>query len=164
MSHVMLVENHACFRQALGMVLRQYTDFGISTQAGSLAEGFACLSVDKAEQIDAAIIDIRLPDGNGADLIGEIGALRTAARSIPMMVLTAIQDPELHDRWRDLGAVEVGSKAASLEDILAAAKRLGRNLGRQTEAVREDQRVYDMVNRDLSRREMLPLVGSSEGM
>jgi hypothetical protein len=27
MSHVMLVEDHACFRQALGMELRQYTHF-----------------------------------------------------------------------------------------------------------------------------------------
>lgn len=153
MSHVMLVENHACFRQALGMELRQYTDFGTSTQAGSLAEGFACLSADKAEQIDAAIIDIRLPDGNGVDLIGEIRALRTSASRIPMMVLTVIQDPELHDRWRDLGAAEVVSMAASLENILAAARRLGRNLGRQSEAVHEDQRVSEMVNRDLSRRE-----------
>jgi two-component system, OmpR family, response regulator len=153
MSHVMLVEDHACFRQALGMVLRRYTDFGISTQAGSLAEGFACLSADKAEQIDAAIIDIRLPDGNGVDLIGEIRALRTSASRIPIMVLTVIQDPELHDRWRDLGAAEVVSKAASLENILAAARRLGRNLGRQSEAVHEDQRVSEMVKRDLSRRE-----------
>lgn len=153
MSHIMLVEDHACFRQALGMVLRQNTDFGISTQAGSLAEGFACLSADKAEQIDAAIINIRLPDGNGVDLISPIRALRTSASSIPMMVLTVIQDPGLHDRWRDLGAAEVVSKAASLENILAAARRLGRNLGRQSEAAREDQRVSEMVNRDLSRRE-----------
>jgi DNA-binding NarL/FixJ family response regulator len=181
MSHVMLVEDHACFRQALGMVLRQYTDFGISTQAGSLAESRACLSADKAGQIDAAIIDIGLLDGNGADLIGEIGALRTAPRRIPLMVFTAIQDPELHDQWRDLGAVEVVSKASSLEDVLVAARRLGRNLGRKREAVHEDQLVSDMVNRDLlgerisvpsgqvvrsaqevTEGKMLPLGGSSQ--
>jgi DNA-binding response OmpR family regulator len=104
------------------------------------------------DTLNAAIIDIRLPDGNGADLIGEIGALRTAAPRIPMMLLTVIQDPEFHGRWRDLGAVEVVSKAACLEDILAAARRLGRNLGRQREAMHGDQRVSDMVNRDLSRQ------------
>jgi len=53
MSHIMRVEDNACFRQALGMALRRYTEFRISTQAGSLAEGPACLSVDQAEQIDA---------------------------------------------------------------------------------------------------------------
>lgn len=100
------------------------------------------------DTLNAAIIDIRLPDGNGADLIG---ALRTAARRIPMMVLTMIQDPELHGRWRDLGAVEVVSKVACVEDILAAARRLGR----QREAMREDRRVSDMVNRDLSRQESI---------
>jgi DNA-binding NarL/FixJ family response regulator len=104
------------------------------------------------DTLNAAIIDIRLPDGNGADLIG---ALRTAARRIPMMVLTMIQDPELHGRWRDLGAVEVVSNVACVEDILAAARRLGRNLGRQREAMHEDQRVSDMVNRDLSRQESI---------
>jgi DNA-binding NarL/FixJ family response regulator len=100
------------------------------------------------DTLNAAIIDIRLPDGNGADLIG---ALRTAARRIPMMVLTMIQDPELHGRWRDLGAVEGVSKVACVEDILAAARRLGR----QREAMHEDQRVSDMVNRDLSRQESI---------
>jgi DNA-binding NarL/FixJ family response regulator len=59
MSHVMLVEDHACFHLALGMALRRYTDFGISTQAGSLAEGRACLSVDQAKQIDAGEADRR---------------------------------------------------------------------------------------------------------
>ncbi|HET7272384.1 MAG TPA: response regulator [Rubrobacter sp.] len=178
MSHVMLVEDHACFRQALGMALRRYTDFGISTRAGSLVEGRTCLSADKAEQIDAAIINIRLPDGNGADLIAEIGVLRTAVSRIPMMALTVIRDPELHDRWRSLGAVEVVSKAASSVDFLAATRRLRR----QREAVHEDQRVSDIVNRDLfrqasirskwtddpvwarsHRREVLPLEGSSDG-
>jgi DNA-binding NarL/FixJ family response regulator len=100
------------------------------------------------DTLNAAIIDIRLPDGNGADLIG---ALRTAARRIPMMVLTMIQDPELHGRWRDLGAVEVVSNVACVEDILAAARRLGR----QRQAMHEDQRVSDMVNRDLSRQESI---------
>jgi hypothetical protein len=59
MSYGMLVEDHACSRQALGMALRRYTDFGISTQAGSLAEGCACLSVDQAKQIDAGEADRR---------------------------------------------------------------------------------------------------------
>jgi DNA-binding NarL/FixJ family response regulator len=59
MSHVMRVEDHACFRQALGMALRRYTDFRISTQAGSLAEGRACLSIDQAEQIDTGEADRR---------------------------------------------------------------------------------------------------------
>jgi hypothetical protein len=59
MSHIMRVEDNACFRQDLEMALSRYTEFGISTQAGSLAEGRACLSVDQAEQIDAGEADRR---------------------------------------------------------------------------------------------------------
>jgi hypothetical protein len=59
MSCVMRVEDVACFRQALGMQSRWYTDFGFSTQAGSLAEGRTRLSVDQAKQIDAGEADRR---------------------------------------------------------------------------------------------------------
>src|SRR4051812_41792657 len=70
MSRVLLVEDHSCFRQALGWMLSLETDFETNTQAGSLAEARACLSGGKAEGIDAAIVDIGLPDGT--ELIREI--------------------------------------------------------------------------------------------
>lgn len=153
MSRILLVEDHAWFRQALGMVLSWETDFGTSTQAGTLAEARACLSVDslsadKAEGIDAAIIGLALPDGDGTDLIEEIGARRESTRRMPVMVLTATENPEVHERLRTLGAVEVLSKAASLEEILVAARRLGRN----GEVMQEGQRVSEMVNQVLSRQ------------
>jgi hypothetical protein len=58
------------------------------------------------------------------------------------------ENPEVQERVRTMGAVEVVSKAASLEEILAAARRLGRKVG----AVHEDQKVSDMVDRVLSRQ------------
>ncbi len=153
MSRILLVDDHAWFRQALGMVLGWETDFGTSIQAGSLAEARACLSADslsadEAEEIDAAIIDLALPDGDGTDLIAEIGTLRETTRRIPVMVLTATENPKLHERLRTLGAVEVLSKAASLEEILAASRRLG---GR-VKVMHKEQLVSDMVNGVISRQ------------
>jgi DNA-binding NarL/FixJ family response regulator len=55
MRYVLLVEDHACFRQCLGRMLSLETDFGASTQAGSLAEARACLSDGKAEGIDTLV-------------------------------------------------------------------------------------------------------------
>ena len=153
MSRILLVDDHAWFRQALGMVLGWETDFEVSTQAQTLAEARACLlagslSSDEAERIDAAIIELALPDGDGTALIAEIGALREAPDRIPVMVLTATENPEVQARLRGLGAAEVLSKAASLEEILAAARRLGR----KGEVMQEDQRVSEMASRVLSRQ------------
>ncbi|HET7479555.1 MAG TPA: response regulator transcription factor [Rubrobacteraceae bacterium] len=156
MSRILLVDDHAWFRQAFGMVLGWETDFRVSTQAGSLAEARACLSADslsadEAEEIDAAIIDLALPDGDGTDLIAEIGALREVTRRIPVMVLTATENPEIHARLRELGAVEVLSKSAFLEEILAAARRLGGKV----KAMHKKQLVSDMVSGVLSRQAMV---------
>jgi DNA-binding NarL/FixJ family response regulator len=73
MGHVLIVEDHACFRQALGLILGWETDFGANTQAGSLAEARACLSGGRAGGIDAAIIHLGLPDGDGTELVGRSG-------------------------------------------------------------------------------------------
>lgn len=153
MSRILLVEDHACFRQALGLSLSWETDFGVSIQAGTLAEARAHLSADRlsadeAEGIDAAIIDLALSDGDGTDLIAEIGALREAPHRIPVMVLTATEIPEVYERLRKLGAVEILSKAASLEEILAAARRLGGKV----KAMHKKQLVSDMVNGVISRQ------------
>jgi DNA-binding NarL/FixJ family response regulator len=148
MSRVLLVEDHACFRQSLGRMLSLETDFGASTQAGSLAEARACLSDGKAEGIDAAIVDIGLPDGDGRQLIREIEALRKSAHRIPVMALTVIQNLEFHERLRELGAEEVMSKASSMEEILAAARRLGT----KGKVMNSELRVTDMAHAVLSRQ------------
>lgn len=150
MSRVLLVEDDACFRQSLGRMLSLETDFGASTQAGSLAEARACLSEGKAEWIDAAIVDNELPDGDGTELIREIGALRESAHRIPVIVLTVIQNLEFHDQLRQLGAEEVMSKASSMEEILAAARRLGT----KEKVMYSELRVSDMAHAILSRQAM----------
>lgn len=125
--------------------MAQETDFVANTQAGSLAEARTCLSGRGVEGIDAAIIHLVFPDGDGRALIPDF-----VQRCIPVMALTESRDREVHDRLRGMGAKEVLDTAATLEEILAAARRLEGKV----KPMHPDQLVREMVHSVLSRQAM----------
>ena len=61
MTRVMLVEDHAVFRQALSSILDRQQDIDVVAQAGSLAEARQCLG-----GVDVMVLDLALPDGDGS--------------------------------------------------------------------------------------------------
>jgi DNA-binding NarL/FixJ family response regulator len=113
---VMLVEDHASFRQALALVLGMEPDFHIVAQAGSLAEARAV-----QEEADLAIVDLALPDGDGSELIEN---LRRSNTDMTMLVLSATLDEDSIARAVEAGASGVVDKLASLSEIAAEARRL----------------------------------------
>ncbi len=68
MLRLLLVEDHAAFRGGLAFMLNRHPDLEVAAQCGSLAE---CRSLGGFADIDVALLDLHLPDGNGAELIGE---------------------------------------------------------------------------------------------
>src|SRR5829696_759021 len=83
---VMLVEDHAAFRQSLASLLSHEPDLEVVAQAGSLAEARQMLDTP----LDVAVLDLSLPDGNGRDLIGK---LRRRNAGISILVLTVMLGP-----------------------------------------------------------------------
>jgi DNA-binding NarL/FixJ family response regulator len=73
--------------------------------------------------LDAALIDITLPDGNVIDLVGEINDGRAGSR-IPTLVLTAKLDPSVVVRAVEAGASGALSKVLSVPESVDAIKRL----------------------------------------
>jgi DNA-binding NarL/FixJ family response regulator len=88
--------------------------------AATLAEARERL---KEGGLDAALIDARMPDGDGLELVGEIhdGGVGSP---IPSLVLTAYMDPEVAARAMKAGARGAISKVVSVEETVAAVKRL----------------------------------------
>ncbi len=72
--------------------------------------------------IDAAVVDIPLPDEGAEEMVGE---LHGANPSVPVLVMTHIKDPGVHERFLRAGASEVLSKDVSFAEVLAAVRRLG---------------------------------------
>src|SRR5215212_10288020 len=83
---VMLVEDHAAFRQSLAALLSQEPDIEVVAQAGSLAQARKMLHTP----LDVAVLDLSLPDGDGRDLIGE---LRQSNAGISILVLSVMLGP-----------------------------------------------------------------------
>ena len=116
MRRVLLVEDHAAFREALTTLLNMQPDLKVVGRAGSLADGRAAAAL---EEVDVAVVDLFLPDGFGVELVRE---LRRADPHVSIVILTAGLDPELHALAFEAGAVEVCVKAAGIEEITKAIR------------------------------------------
>lgn len=119
MIRILLVDDHALFRQPLSFMLEREPDMTVAGQAGTLAE--ARRAVQSAGGVDVAVVDLGLPDGDGVELIRDLRALNPHAL---VLVVTAQAD-----RWRWAEALEAGAagvlhKSASLDQIIDAIRRL----------------------------------------
>ncbi|MDQ3855610.1 MAG: response regulator transcription factor [Chloroflexota bacterium] len=117
MMRILLVEDHAAVRQSLAFILGLEPDLEVVGQAGTLAEARGQL-----EGVDVAVIDLHLPDGNGAELIRELHAASPRARAL---VLSASQDRRELARAVEAGASGLVHKAAPLDEIVGAIRCLG---------------------------------------
>ena len=121
---ILLVEDDASFRRvftrALELALAPEQLDVTFVEAGSLAEARERL---REGGLDAALIDVTLPDGNGLDLVREIND-GGAGNSIPTLVLTAGLDHSVAGRAIEAGAQGAQSKVVSLPETVQAMKRL----------------------------------------
>jgi len=117
---VFLLEDHSWFRRALVDLLEREADLEVVGEAGSLSEAHDSVT-DKMRRIDLALIDLLLPDGIGTDLIGD---LRRTNPGVPVLVLTVAKGPDLYAWVRSMGADELISKDASVEEILTVIRLL----------------------------------------
>jgi DNA-binding NarL/FixJ family response regulator len=113
---VLLVDDHASFRQPLAFMIGREPDMTVVAQAGSLAEARLLLS-----NVDVAVVDLDLPDGSGVDLIRE---LRSVNPNGMVMVLTASAQRLIHARSVEAGASAVLQKSSSISEIIDAVRRL----------------------------------------
>ncbi len=108
---VLLVEDHAAFREAFASLLESNPNIETVLQAESVSEGRKAGANNK---LDVAVVDSFLPDGDGVDLIGD---LREVTPHLPVLMLTVCMDPEQHARALEAGAKKVLTKATDFSDV-----------------------------------------------
>jgi DNA-binding NarL/FixJ family response regulator len=115
-TRVLLVEDHALFRQALSLLLRRQPHMEVM-QAGTLAEARLLLG-----GVDVVALDTYLPDGAGADLIVDV---RTNNPGASVLILNDAPDSAHRRSALAAGADSVLSKVESPFTIIDERKGLG---------------------------------------
>ena len=119
MLRLLLVEDHAAFRGALEFVLDRQPDLRVVGRCGSLAE---CRGLRNLGDVDVTLLDLHLPDGEGADLIE---VLREANPRMKVLILSASHESGLQERMARSGADAVIDKTEGPAAIADHVRRLG---------------------------------------
>ncbi len=119
LTRVMLVDDHPDFRDLMVTLLESQPDLEVVAQAGTMAEA---RSRAATSSFDVVVLDLGLPDGNGADLIGE---LREASPGAAVLIMSASLHPTNIEKAIRQGADEVLDKLASPKEVVDTVRRLG---------------------------------------
>jgi CheY-like chemotaxis protein len=122
---ILLVEDNEAFGEALARMLElelaPEVDVAFA-QADSLTEAHALLRQE--ERLDAALIDIGLPDGDGLDLVCELEVEGGRFGTLPTLVITANPEHSVLTRATEVGARGVLSKMVSAREMAETVRML----------------------------------------
>jgi DNA-binding NarL/FixJ family response regulator len=169
MTRVFLVDDHEIVRRGLVDLLGSAPDLTVVGEAASVGEAMARIPSSGA---DVAVLDVRLPDGNGVELCRD---LRTVLPDLRCLMLTSFADDEaLFDAvmagasgfvlkqilGTDLiSAVRTVGAGGSLLDSRATAALMQRMRSERTadplaELSDQERAVFDLIGQGLTNREI----------
>jgi DNA-binding NarL/FixJ family response regulator len=111
-TRILLVDDHAIFRQGLLMVLREAKPDAVISEAGSIEQAMA-LDIAPPE---LALLDVKLPGVSGMQ---GIALIKQRWPTITVVMLSALDAPEAASEAQTNGAAAYVSKAESIDTILA---------------------------------------------
>ena len=117
---IVLLIGHKTFREALARVLDEESDLEVVSQTSSLADmGDANLD----HNIDVALVDLSLSDGEGMAAIRELSTDHGDAVALGM---SGVSDSSIIERALGAGAARVLVTSSSLEEIVNAIRSSAR--------------------------------------
>lgn len=115
--HVLLVDDHTLFREALIHVLHQLNSQAIVLEAANTEE--ARQLITHSRNLDLVLLDIDLPDVDG---LTALPSLRDLAPTIPVVVLSGSEASQHIKLALDNGAVGYIPKSCSSHEMLTALR------------------------------------------
>lgn len=117
---VLVVDDEALIRWSLVQTLN---DSGYETAEAMDAASAIRAVRESARSFDVALLDLRLPDSKGLELLSEVRRLTPATQVI---LMTAYGTPEVVQGAIDMGAFRVVGKPIEMSDITALVANASR--------------------------------------
>lgn len=114
---VLIVDDHEVARLGVQWLLNA-PPFKVAGSVATAAEALQCL---KEQPVDLVLLDLRLSDGNGLDLLEQIRKLHT---ELPVVVFSAYENPTYIARASALGAADYLLKSVSSTTLHDALHRI----------------------------------------
>ena len=113
---VLLIDDHAMFRDGMKFLLSDLDDSLELLEAGTLEDALVSLEEHGADLI---LLDLQLPDAEGLEALRKV---RADFSSIPLAIVSGVDDPAKIRELIDEGALGFVPKASSSDVLLAALK------------------------------------------
>lgn len=115
---LLVVDDDAIVRDWVRSSLAE-SEFAVAGEAASAEEALRLLG---ARRVDLLLVDYRLSDRSGLDLIRD---LRARGDETPAVVITATAETGLNERAREAGAQGTALKSSRPDELLAALRAAG---------------------------------------
>jgi two-component system NarL family response regulator len=115
-SRILLVDDHAVVREGLVSLLQRQSDLQVVAEA---ADGASAIRLYRQHRPDLVVLDLRLPDMDGAEVTAAIRAEFPQAR---LLVLSSFDGDEDIYRALKAGARAYVLKDSTREELLAAVR------------------------------------------
>lgn len=176
---ILIVDDHAIVRAGLRNLINDESDMRVEGEAANCGEA---LQAAQRDVLDMVVLDLRLPDGSGVEIID---SLKRMVPRVRVLVLTSFADDTLL-----LAALKAGADGYLLKDVAEAdligaireiaragavtpsplrpvpvTRELGSNASTASCLDRltgQERRVFDLVGRGHSNREVANAAGLTE--
>lgn len=118
MIDILLVDDHAMFREGLKQILAKQIDLHV---VGEVGNGISAIEEIRRHQYSLVILDISLPGESGWDILSKI---KQEQPHLPVLILSMHPEDQYGIRMLRAGASGYVSKESAAEDLITAIRKV----------------------------------------
>jgi CheY-like chemotaxis protein len=115
-ARILLVDDHADTVGILALIIA-----GLGHEALEAMSGSEALELVGSEPVDLILLDYMMPDLDGLEVLRSVRA-NPAIASLPVIIITAVNDPDVKAQALSEGATGILSKPIGREELHAALR------------------------------------------